>query len=102
MVSVMVVLAVIGVGWMLWRRRGRWHTPAARPDAAGMTPEDLAFEAFRHGNTCLAAGQLADATVAFERARELDPKRPHVAERLAEVARRQHAASATSPGVAGS
>ena len=93
MVSVIVVLALIGVGWMLWRRRGRWHTPAASGLPAGMTPEDLAFEAFRHGNTCLAAGQLADATAAFERARELDPKRPHVAERLAEVARRQHAAS---------
>jgi rubrerythrin len=39
------------------------------------------------------AGQWADATAAFEQARALDPKRPHVAERLAEVARRQAAAS---------
>jgi cytochrome c-type biogenesis protein CcmH/NrfG len=53
----------------------------------------MAFAAFTHGNTCLAAGQFAEATTAFRRARELDPKRPHVAERLAEVARRQHAAS---------
>jgi hypothetical protein len=60
---------------------------------AGITPERLAFEAFTHGNTCLAAGQFAEATAAFQRARELDPKRPHVAERLAEVARRQAAAS---------
>jgi predicted TPR repeat methyltransferase len=102
MVSVIVVLVLIGVGWVLWRRRGRWHSPAASGLTAGMTPDDLAFEAFRHGNTCLAAGQFADATAAFERARELDPKRPHVAERLAEVARRQHAASAPAPGVAAS
>jgi cytochrome c-type biogenesis protein CcmH/NrfG len=60
-----------------------------------MTPESLAFEAFTHGNTCLAAGKFAEATAAFHRSRELDPKRPHVTERLAEVARRQHAANAT-------
>jgi cytochrome c-type biogenesis protein CcmH/NrfG len=59
-----------------------------------MSPETQAFEAFTHGNTCLAAGQLAEAKTAFERARELDPKRLHVAERLAEVARRQDAAKA--------
>ena len=93
MVSVIVVIAAIGVGWMVWRRRGRRQTPAASGIPAGVTPEALAFEAFTHGNTCLAAGQFAEATAAFERARELDPKRPHVAERLAEVARRQAAAS---------
>jgi hypothetical protein len=32
-----------------------------------------------------------------QRARALDPKRPHVADRLAEVARQQRAASATPP-----
>jgi hypothetical protein len=93
MLSVIVVIAVIGAAWMVWRRRGRWQTPAVSGTPAGMTPESLAFEAFTHGNTCLAAGQFAEATVAFERARALDPKRPHVAERLAEVARRQQAAS---------
>jgi Tetratricopeptide repeat len=93
MVSVIVVIAVIGVGWMVWRRLGRWHTPAVSGTVASMTPESLAFEAFTHGNTCLAAGQFAEATEAFQRARALDPKRPHVAERLAEVARRQAAAS---------
>jgi hypothetical protein len=97
MVSVIVVIAVIGVGWMVWRRRGRRQTPAVSGTPAGMTPERLAFEAFTHGNTCLAAGQFADATAAFERARALDPKRPHVAKRLAEVARRQQAAPTTAP-----
>ena len=94
MITVILVIAVVlGAGWVVWRRRGRWGTPAASATPAGETPEGLAFAAFTHGNTCLAAGQFAEATAAFQRARELDPKRPHVAERLAEVARRQHAAA---------
>jgi rubrerythrin len=48
-----------------------------------------------------AAGQLPDATAAFERARALDPKRLPVTDRLADVARRQHAASATASVAAG-
>jgi cytochrome c-type biogenesis protein CcmH/NrfG len=63
--------------------------------------ETRAFEAFAHGNSCLVAGQRADATAAFEQARTLDPKRPYVADRLAEVDRRQHAASASAPVAAG-
>jgi len=43
----------------------------------------------------LAAGQFADAIAAFHEACALEPTHPHVAGRLAEVARRQHAASAT-------
>jgi len=43
----------------------------------------------------LAAGQFADAIAAFHQAHALEPKHPHVAGRLAEVERRQHAASAT-------
>jgi hypothetical protein len=94
MITVILVIAVVlGAGWIMWGRQGRSHAPDASATPAGMTPERLAFEAFTHGNTCLAAGQWAEATAAFERARELDPKRPHVAERLAEVARRQAAAN---------
>jgi cytochrome c-type biogenesis protein CcmH/NrfG len=48
------------------------------------------------GNSCLAEGKFAEATAAFHQARELDPKRAHVADRLAEV-ERQQAASATVP-----
>jgi rubrerythrin len=48
-----------------------------------------------------AAGRPAAATAALERARVLDPKRLHVTERLAEVARRQHAASPPAPVAAG-
>jgi Tetratricopeptide repeat len=99
MITVILVLAImLGAGWMVWRHRRRGRTPAVSGIAAGMSPERLAFEAFTHGNTCLAAGQFAEAIAAFQRARELDPKRPHVAERLAEVARRQHAAHASREG----
>jgi uncharacterized membrane protein len=92
MITVIFVIAVVlGGGWFVWVRRSR--SPAASATPAGVTPESLAFEAFTHGNTCLAAGHFAEATASFQRARELDPKRPHVAERLAEVARRQQAAS---------
>jgi hypothetical protein len=104
MVSVIIVVAILGgIGWMVWRRRGRRFPVTVSGTAEGMAPERLAFEAFTHGNTCLAAGKFAEATAAFHRSRELDPKRPHVAERLAEVARRQHAASeAPSTGAASS
>jgi hypothetical protein len=94
--TVILILAiVIGVGWAVWRRRGGWRTQAG-PLASGSIPrETLAFEAFTHGNTCLAEGKFADAIASFHRARELDPKRLHVAERLAEAERRQHAESVT-------
>ncbi len=91
--SIFIVVVIAGAGWLAWRRWRSWRTPLATRPSAEMSPETLAFEAFTHGNTCLAAGQFADATAAFERARALDPKRLHVAERLAEVARRQAAAS---------
>jgi predicted negative regulator of RcsB-dependent stress response len=100
MIAVILILAIVlGAGWRVWPRRGRGRTPAAPGTPAGMPPERLAFEAFTHGNTCLAAGQFAEAIAAFQRARELDPKRPHVAERLAEVARLQYAVSLPPPAV---
>jgi cytochrome c-type biogenesis protein CcmH/NrfG len=42
----------------------------------------------------LAEGRFTEAIDAFQQAREIEPKHPHVASRLAEVARQQ-AASAT-------
>jgi hypothetical protein len=96
MVSLIIVVVVMAcAGWMAWSRWHYWRTPTGPLPSAEVSPQARAFEAFAHGNRCLAAGQLADATAAFEQARTLDPKRPYVAERLAEVARRQHAASAT-------
>ncbi len=101
MISIIVAAIVAGIGWMAWRRWSYWRTPTGPLPSAEISPQSLAFEAFTHGNTCLAAGQLADATAAFDRARAPDPKRPYVADRLAEVERRQHAASAPAPVAAG-
>jgi Flp pilus assembly protein TadD len=61
----------------------------------GYTPgENVALKAFAHGNTCLAEGKFAEATAAFHQALKLEPTHPHIAGRLAEVDRRQKAASA--------
>jgi hypothetical protein len=103
MISIIIAVAIVaGVGWIAWRRWSDWRTPTAPLPIAVIPPETLALEAFTHGNTCLAAGQLAEATAAFERARTLDPKRLHVAARLAEVERRQSAVPATAPASASS
>jgi hypothetical protein len=102
MTSIIIVVVVLAcASWMAWIRWNYWRTPIRAQASAEISPKTLAFEAFTHGNTCLAAGQWADATAAFEQARVLDPKRPYVAERLAEVARRQHAPSAAAPVAAG-
>ena len=99
MISIILIVAIIaGIGWIAWRRWGLGRTPLATEPSAVMPSKTLAFEAFVHGNSCLAAGQFADATAAFEQARTLDPKRPYVAERLAEVARRQHAPAPVAAG----
>jgi hypothetical protein len=102
MTSFIIVVVVLAcAGWMAWGRWTYWRTPIRPQPPAESSPQSRALEAFTHGNSCLAAGQWADATAAFEQARALDPKRPHVAERLAEVDRRQHAASAPAPVAAG-
>ena len=102
MISIIFMVAIMaGIGWMAWRRWGPGRLPTEPLLSEATSPKTRAFEAFLQGNSCLAAGQFADATVAFEQARTLDPKRPYVAERLAEVARRQHAASAPVPVAAG-
>ena len=97
MISVIVVAVIVmGAGWILWRRRVRWRTPTAPLPPKGPAREALAFEAFTHGSTCLAEGKFAEAIAAFQRACALDPKRPHVADRLAEVEWQQHAARVKS------
>jgi hypothetical protein len=102
MISIILIVAIVaGAGWFVWSRWTYWRTPIKPQPSAERSPQTRAFEAFTHGNSCLAAGQWADATAAFEQARTLDPKRPYVAERLAEVARRQQAASAPAPVAAG-
>jgi hypothetical protein len=98
---IFIVVVIAGAGWLAWSRWNYWRTPITPQPSAERSPQTRAFEAFAHGNRCLVAGQWADATAAFEQARTLDPKRPYVAERLAEVDRQQHAASTTSPVAAG-
>jgi hypothetical protein len=98
---IIVVVVMACAGWMAWSCWTYWRTPSAPQPSAESSPQTRAFEAFAHGNRCLAAGQWADAAAAFERARALDPKRAYVAERLAEVERRQHTTSATAPVAAG-
>ncbi len=98
MISMVVgVIIVVCAGAIVWMRRRRWRTQTALVTPGGIPRETLALDAFTHGNGCLAEGKFAEATAAFHRARELDPKRPHVANRLAEVERRQQAASAMPP-----
>jgi hypothetical protein len=102
MISIIFIVVVIaGAGWLAWRRWIDWRTPISPQPSTERSPQTRAFEAFTHGNACLAAGQWADAAAAFEQARTLDPKRPYVAERLAEVERRQHADSVPVPIAAG-
>ena len=102
MISIIFIVVVIaGAGWLAWSRWTYWRTPSGPQPSAERSPQTRAFEAFADGNRCLMAGRWADATAAFEQARTLDPKRPYVAERLADVARRQHAASALAPVAAG-
>ena len=89
-----LAVIVLCLGGIVWLRRLRWHAYTA-PVVPGTIPrETLALRAFAHGNSCLAEGKFTDAIDAFEQARAIEPKHPHVAGRLAEVARRQHAASA--------
>jgi hypothetical protein len=98
---IFIVVVIAGAGWLAWRRWTYWRTPISPQSSAERSLQTRAFEAFADGNRCLMAGQWADATAAFEQARTLDPKRAYVAERLAEVDRRQHAASAPAPVAAG-
>jgi Flp pilus assembly protein TadD len=92
--TIMAVIIVLGIVGILWMRRPRRFAATLPTSPATIPPQTLAMQAFAHGNSCLAAGQFAEARAAFHQARELDPKHPHIAGRLAEVARRQSAVSA--------
>ena len=88
---VVILLCTGGIVWMR-RRRGPVYATPVSPEAPR---ESLALQTFTHGNSCLAAGQFAEAIAAFHQTRALEPKHPHVAGRLAEVERRQHAVRVT-------
>ena len=85
------------VASILLLRRGWWRKCTAQRPQGGIPHETLGLEAFTQGNAYMAAQKFPEATAALHRARELDPKRVHVVDRLAEVARRRHAATATLP-----
>jgi hypothetical protein len=91
----MQVVIVLCIGGIVWMRRRRWHAYATPISPGAIPRETLVLKAFTHGNSCLAEGKFTEAIAAFHQARELDPKNPHVAGRLAEVERQQQAASAT-------
>ena len=97
MVSV-VMIVVIGlcIGGVVWMRRRRWQAYDPPVSPGGVSRENSVLKTFAYGNSCLAEGKFAEAIAAFHQARELEPKHPHVAGRLAEV-ERQQAASATLP-----
>jgi hypothetical protein len=89
-VVVMMVL-VVGAGWVIWRRRRRGQAYAARVRPPERPRENGAHQAFVHGNTCLMEGKFEEARTAFHQVCVLEPKHPHVAGRLAEVERQQEA-----------
>jgi hypothetical protein len=97
MLSVVFIITVVLVALALIVRRGWWQRRTDQLPPAGIPRETLALEAFMQGNADLAGEKFAEATAAFQKARELDPKCLHVADRLAEVERRQQAMSAIHP-----
>ena len=94
---VIIILVILGAGWFAWRSRRYKQASALRASSQGRPKENVAHNAFVHGNTCLMEGKFDEARAAFHQARELEPKHPHIAGRLAEVERQEQAANATGP-----
>jgi hypothetical protein len=99
MLSVVFIITVGLVALSLLGRRGWWQKRTYQLLPARIPPETLALEAFMQGNADLAGEKFAEATAAFQSARELDPKCLDVGDRLTEVERRQHAMTAMHPEV---
>jgi hypothetical protein len=95
-IVIVMLVIVVGAGWIVWRRRRGQASIASVPPPA-TSHKHLAHNAFVHGNTLLRESKFDEASAAFHQTREIDPKHPHVAGRLAEVERQQQAASATAP-----
>jgi predicted negative regulator of RcsB-dependent stress response len=96
--SIIIIMAIIACAGWIGFSRWRGQRASAEPvTPQAIPPQNLAHEAFAHGNTYLAEGKFAEATAAFHQASELNPKHPHVAGRLAEVERRQRAARVITP-----
>ena len=92
---VIVIFVIVGAGWFAWRSRRYQQASALRASSQARPKENVAHNAFVRGNTCLMEGKFDEARAAFHQARELEPRHPHIAGRLAEVERREQAASVT-------
>ncbi len=87
-------IIVLCLGGIFWLRQSRRRAYAVPTSPAGIPQADVVLSTFAHGNSCLAAGNFSEAITAFQHVLTLAPKHPHVAARMAEVERRQHAESA--------
>lgn len=96
MLSIIFIVTITVGALILFMRRGWWRPRTPQGPPAEIPRATLALSAFMQGNRYLEEEKFPEATAAFHEARELDPKRAYVAERLAEVARRQHAVTATA------
>jgi Flp pilus assembly protein TadD len=95
---IVLLVIVVGGGWFAWRGRRYRQAHDLRASSQSRPKENVAHTAFVHGNTCLREGKFDEARAAFHQARELEPKHPHIAGRLAELERQEQAvASATAP-----
>lgn len=91
--AIVILLIVLVAGGYAWRRRRYRQAEDLRISSQKKPYENAAHNAFMLGNTCLLEGKFDDARDAFHQVLELEPKHPHVADRLAEVERQQTAAS---------
>ena len=87
--AIVILVIVLGVGGFAWRRRRYQQAEALRISSQNKPYENAAHDAFMLGNTCLMQGKFDDARAAFHHVIDLEPKHPHVGDRLDEVERRQ-------------
>lgn len=96
MQGILIVMIVVAcIGGIVWMRRRRQLVYTTAVGSETVPRETLGLRAFTQGNTYLAEGKFDEAIAAFHQAREIDPKRPYVDDRIAEAQRQQQAANAT-------
>lgn len=81
--AIVILVIVLGAGAFAWRSRRYRQAHALCVSSQEKPDENVAHNAFMHGNTCLMEGTFDNACAAFHQVRELEPKHPHVAGRLA-------------------
>lgn len=88
---IILIVGIVCISAIVWMRQRRRMVYTEAAGSGVITPEASALKSFIHGNSCLAEGKFSEALAAFEQARAIDPKRPYVADRIAEVLRQQAA-----------